>query len=395
MARGLLPAVVIGLLLAVAPATAGAQEGEGLPDIPLTALEVRGTAPPEAVKGTDGRWHIEYDLTITNTGTAPATLTALTVRDPRGRLLLRLEGEDDIAEVTSTILPPTPTSTVGPSQTVQVVVDAVAPRGARLPARVANRVSYSYPADAVFGQLIGSRLVDGPVLRVPRRKPIVIEPPLRGSGWIGLNACCEPSSHRSFVLAANGRLVTPEVFAIDFIQEEDGRVAEGDASQNTQWVGYREPVFAAARGRVVSAANGKAEIPPGVSTLENTTLHTADDFGGNHALIRVRRGVYALYAHMVTGSVRVKKGDRVKAGQQIGLLGNSGNTSAPHLHFGLIKGSRGLLTSDSLPFVIDRFTYGGRVVEFSSTGPEVTITGKPRRVRNAHPLTNSIANFSP
>jgi murein DD-endopeptidase MepM/ murein hydrolase activator NlpD len=118
-------------------------------------------------------------------------------------------------------------------------------------------------------------------------------------------------------------------------------------------------------------------------------------FGGNHVLIRMRRGVYALYAHMVTGSVRVKKGDRVKTGQQIGLLGNSGNTSAPHLHFGLIKGSRGLLTSDSLPFVIDRFTYGGQVVEFSSTGPEVTITGKPRPVRNAHPLSNSIANFSP
>ena len=190
------------------------------------------------------------------------------------------------------------------------------------------------------------------------------------------------------VLAANGRLVTPEVFASDWIQEEDGRVAEGDGSQNTQWVGYREPVFAAAGGRVVNAANGRPEVPPGVSTLENTTLHTADDFGGNHALIRVRRGVYMLYAHMVTGSVRVEQGDRVKAGEQIGLLGNSGNTSAPHLHFGVIKSGRGLLTSDSLPFVIDRFTYGGQVVEFSATGPEVTITGKPRRVRNAHPLTN-------
>jgi murein DD-endopeptidase MepM/ murein hydrolase activator NlpD len=394
MARGLLAAFVLGLLLAVAPATAGAQEGEGGPAIPLTALEVRGTAPPQAVKGTDGRWHIEYDLTITNTATAPVTLTGLTVRDPRGGLLLRLEGEDQITEVTGTILPPTPTSTVEPSQTVQTVVDAVVPREGRVPARVTNRVSYTYPADALFGHLIGSREVDGPVLQVPRRKPIVVKPPLRGSGWIAFNACCEPSSHRSFVLAANGRLVTPEVFAIDWIQEQDGRVAEGDGSQNSQWAGYREPVFAVASGRVVSVQNGQPEIPPGVSTADNPTLTDADSFGGNHVLLRLRRGVYALYAHMVTGSVRVKKGERVKTGQQIGLLGNSGNTSAPHLHFGLIESSRGLLSSDSLPFVIDRFTYGGQA-EFSETGPEVTITGTPRPVRNAHPLTNSIANFSP
>ena len=92
--------------------------------------------------------------------------------------------------------------------------------------------------------------------------------------------------------------------------------------------------------------------------------------------------------------MRVKLGDRVDTGEQLGLLGNSGNTSAPHLHFGLIGSRRGLLTSDSLPFVIDRFTYGGQA-EISSTGPEVTITGTPQRLENAYPLSNSVANFGP
>jgi len=94
--------------------------------------------------------------------------------------------------------------------------------------------------------------------------------------------------------------------------------------------------------------------------------------------------------------VRVRLGERVRTGERLGLLGNSGNTSAPHLHFGLIdgRGQGGLLSSNSLPFVIDRFTYGGQA-EVSATGPEVTITGTPRPVRNAHPLTNSIANFPP
>ncbi len=89
--------------------------------------------------------------------------------------------------------------------------------------------------------------------------------------------------------------------------------------------------------------------------------------------------------------MRVRRGDHVRTGERLGLLGNSGNTSAPHLHFGLIDG-RGLLSSDSLPFVIDRFTFEGQA-QFLPDG-DVMITGTPRRVRNAHPLTNSVASFS-
>ena len=169
--------------------------------------------------GTDGRWHIEYDLMITNVFTAPVALTEITVRGGGDRLL-QLEGDLEIAAVTTTILLLTPASTVAPSQTVQTVVDAVVPRGERVPERVANQVSYALAADAPFHQLIGSQEVDGPELRVGPRRPIVVDPPLRGSGWIALNACCEPSSHRSFVLSANGRLVTPETFAIDWIQDQ-------------------------------------------------------------------------------------------------------------------------------------------------------------------------------
>ena len=395
VARSLLTAVLCGLLLTVAPAGAGAQGDNGRREVPVTALEVKGVGAPQVVKGTDGRRHVEYDLAITNKFTVDVALTSLTVRRPRGGRLLRLDGEA-LAGVTSTVLGSMPTATVEPAQTVETVVDVVLRRGARVPARVAHRVDYAFPADALFHQLIGSRHVDGPVLRVERRRPIVVSPPLRGSGWMAINACCEPSSHRSFVLSANGDLVTPEVFAIDFIREQGGVVAEGDGSQNSQWVGHGEPIFAAAGGRVVRAVNDMPEIPPGLPVSENQTLSTANSLGGNGVLIRMRRGVYALYGHMVTGSVRVRRGDRVETGQRLGLLGNSGNTSAPHLHFGLIDGHGrgGLLSSNSLPFVIDRFSYGGQA-EPSTTGPEVTITGTPRPVRNAHPLANSVANFSP
>jgi murein DD-endopeptidase MepM/ murein hydrolase activator NlpD len=51
---------------------------------------------------------------------------------------------------------------------------------------------------------------------------------------------------------------------------------------------------------------------------------------------------------MRNGSVKVKKGDRVKAGEAIGQLGNSGATTGPHLHYHLMDGPR-LLLSDGLP----------------------------------------------
>jgi Peptidase family M23 len=392
MVRRAMFTLIVGvLLLALAPASAYARDDDGRPEAAITALEVREIAPPRWVTGTDDQVHIEYDLAITNTFTSDVTLRSLEVLDERGATLLRLEG-DALAAVTTRFLDyATPTVVVPPSVAVQTVVDVALPADARVPGRLSHRLDYDFPPDALFHQIIGSRQVDGPVLRVERRQPIVISPPLKGSGWVAVNACCQPSSHRSFVLAANGGFVTPEVFAIDWIQVRDGRLAEGDGSTNEQWFGHGEPIFAAASGEVVEVVNDKPEVPPGISLDDNPTIQTTVDFGGNHALIRIRRGVYALYAHMIPGSIQVQVGDRVETGQQLGLLGNTGNTSAPHLHFGLIDGL-GVLSSDSLPFVIDRFTFEGQA-EFMPTG-EVTITGTPRRVRNAHPLTNSVASFS-
>ena len=392
MVRRAMFTLIVGvLLLAVAPASAYGGVDDGRPEAATTALEVREIAPPRWVTGTDDRVHVEYDLAITNAFTSDVTLLSLEVLDERGATLLRLEG-DALAAVTTKLLDyATPTVVVAPSGTVQTVVDVVLPAGARVPARLSHRLDYDFPPDALFHQIIGSRQVDGPVVRVERRPPIVISAPLRGSGWVAVNACCQPSSHRSFVLAANGGLVTPEVFAIDWIQVRDGRLAEGDGSANDQWFGHGEPIFAAASGQVVSAVNDKPEVPPGIGLNDNPTIQTTTDFAGNHVLIRIRRGVYALYAHMIPGSIQVQVGDHVETGQQLGLLGNTGNTSAPHLHFGLIDGP-GVLSSDSLPFVIDRFTFEGQA-EFLPDG-DVMITGTPRRVRNAHPLTNSVASFS-
>ncbi len=89
------------------------------------------------------------------------------------------------------------------------------------------------------------------------------------------------------------------------------------------------------------------------------TLETVD---GNHVILEIGDGVYAFYAHLGRGSVSVAEGDRVTAGQQIGTLGNSGNTSAPHLHLHLMTRSSALV-ADSIPYGLDAFTLEGRLDE--------------------------------
>jgi murein DD-endopeptidase MepM/ murein hydrolase activator NlpD len=71
-------------------------------------------------------------------------------------------------------------------------------------------------------------------------------------------------------------------------------------------------------------------------------------FPGNNVIIDHGNGEFSFCAHMKMGSVQVKTGDSVKAGQVIGLLGNSGNSDAPHLHYQLMAGPT-VFKNDGLP----------------------------------------------
>lgn len=77
-------------------------------------------------------------------------------------------------------------------------------------------------------------------------------------------------------------------------------------------------------------------------------------------MLDLGNGFFAFYGHLQKGSVMVKRGDRVKRGQVLGRLGNSGNSSAPHLHFHIMNGPS-VLGSDGLPYVIDRFRLAGQI----------------------------------
>ena len=83
------------------------------------------------------------------------------------------------------------------------------------------------------------------------------------------------------------------------------------------------------------------------------------DAGGNYAIVKIGENKYAFYAHMKKGSIKVKVGDTVTCGQEIGLVGNAGNSSGPHLHFHVCDHPSPLY-ANGVPFVIDQFNVQGK-----------------------------------
>jgi Peptidase family M23 len=390
--------VVCGLGAGAVPAASARR----LPVVELrppetTALEVRAAGPPRYVYGSDGRTHVDYDLVITNTFTTAATLTSLTVSGDGSRLLHLTGGA--LADHTHQFpIAVRATDEIPPSAAVVTLVDVVLPRsaGRHAPARLTNRIEYSLPPHAPFRAAIGSTTIHGPILRTTRRAPVVIASPLRGSGWFSGNGCCaEPSSaHRSAVLVANGSsLVTIELFAQDWIKLVNGDLFRGDGSRLSDWYGFGTPVYAAANGTVVSAINDRPEAPVGAPASSNPTVEKPKDFGGNQVVEKIGRGLYAGYEHLMTGSVMVRPGERLRTGQPIGRLGNTGNSSGPHLHFGIQDGPD-LLTSNSLPFEIDHYTVQGVRLPPASTDTHIVVSGPPRQQRRTYPLVPAVSGFA-
>jgi hypothetical protein len=358
----LLPVVAVSLLggaIATLPGSGRAQDATLLAS-PVagektTAIVVSATNDPLRVSGSDGRDHLEYDLLVTNGFATPATLTSIAVTAPDGETLLRLDG-DALATATQPLLGRTPMAEIPASGAVAVVMDVTIPPG-RDVASLGHRIAYEVPPDAPVRSLIGSFDVDGPRLPVDPRPTTIIAPPLRGDGWLATNGCCAAESiHRAVRVPIGGaRIGKQEVFAIDWARLRDGQPFAGDGARPEDWYGFGAEVLAVADGTVVAVAEGYPEEIP----LQPVTHVTKpDDYGGNAISLEIGPEIYAYYAHLEPGSITVAVGDEVTTGQVLGLLGNTGNSSGPHLHFGLTDDPDPLV-GQSLQMAFDHWTLQG------------------------------------
>ncbi|HRE30393.1 MAG TPA: M23 family metallopeptidase [Candidatus Berkiella sp.] len=159
--------------------------------------------------------------------------------------------------------------------------------------------------------------------------------------------------------------------------------------------GFGDEVYAVSDGIISKVhENIKENVPP---TLPVPQL-PLNDIAGNHVIIKIQqygKTYYVLNAHMQPGSIRVKEGDHVKKGQVIGLLGNTGNSSAPHLHLHVCD-ANDPLKCEGVPFVLEKANVIGSVDEIiGDYGIWTTI--KPLAKKNTKqlvPLDNQVFYFS-
>lgn len=356
----------------------------------LSPVDFQIVNRPAAVHGADNRTHLVYEIQAVNQSPLEVEIRKVATRAQGNRLGLPLTGERLVER--TRVNAGTGGTTLGPGGSAMIFIDATYSPARKRPPAISHAISLAWPDSENPGELIRQTFI-GVSARVAKQKPVVLSPPLRGSKWVAVNGCCSMNPHRGATLAIDGTVRVPERFAIDFVQlNGQDRLFSGLKEDLFSYGYYRAPVLAAAPGRVVGVKRNLREQIPG-SLPPDATIQMA---GGNYVVVDIGKGRYAFYAHLATGTLRVRKGQRVKRGQVLGLLGNTGNTDGPHLHFHVMN-SPSPLQSSGLPFVFRGFLGQGVLrnvagIQEGETG-DINRNRLRGRYRNALPMENQLVRL--
>jgi hypothetical protein len=222
-------------------------------------------------------------------------------------------------------------------------------RKLQIPEVVSYRLRFAEPAslkitEAVMRLALAEKagsdlLLTVPISRYVQKTALIF--PFRGNGIVTQGTVVD-----------GGHSSRESQFALDII----GLSAlyapmRGEKEINENLVGWGREIVAPAKGKVVSSRN---DVPTNPNVGEGITGDVVGrlgvtSIGGNSVVIDHGNGEFSVLMHMQPGSIRVGPGETVAQGQVIGLLGNSGDSSSPHLHYCLQDGPE-LFWADSLPF---------------------------------------------
>ena len=178
--------------------------------------------------------------------------------------------------------------------------------------------------------------------------PVVVELPLRGEWSIERSPADRIPSHGTDLLGQR--------YAYDLVRTDHRPGFHLHPAGTLRWFliggrtrecyGWGQPVHAAMDGLIVQTVDGVAErqwvhvVRESWFAVKTTVMFARRGLdparlAGNH-VIMATAGTYALYAHLAPGSVAVTRGQQVRAGEVLGRVGHTGNSTAPHLHFQLM-----------------------------------------------------------
>jgi hypothetical protein len=306
----------------------------------------------------EGRQYLLYELYVTNTASSAVALASVDILDPTigdskplahfaGKQLSEIAvrfGHDATAEDNGKPI------AIDGGRTAVLFLEATVPMGQPLPARLVQRLTYA-----------DGRIVEGGTI-APLKQPLnVLGPPVAGSDWkAGDGPSNSPDNHhRRGIFVIDGTMTDSRRFATDWQIVHGGSSFGGDSTLASSYYSLRQPVLAVADAVVVEMRDGAPDNPPGHNERFHPTVPvTFANVGGNIITLDLGNGQYAHYYHLESGSITVKKGDRVTRGQIIAKIGASGDAREPHLHFEVTNAIEPM-AGDGMPYVIDRYRVTG------------------------------------
>ena len=238
------------------------------------------------------------------------------------------------------------------------------------PANVPTEISHEF----IFRILSTNKdtTIVGAVAKLNNIPPVVISPPMKGKGWLVIETTDLLTHHFKSQATYNGITSTPERFAVDYLQlDSNNQSTFGDPKINENWVIYGKELIAVADGKITATHDG---VPNNVPVGHIPTMDIMD-MAGNYVILNIGNNNYVTYCHIIPGTIKVSVGQNVKKGDVLGLIGNSGNSDAPHLHF-QVTNANSFIGSEGVPYLFDRFYSVATVKEVDG---ELVITKYPER----------------
>jgi murein DD-endopeptidase len=355
---------------------------------PLGApLDITVPANPTAFKA-GSEWHLVYELHVANLGKWDCQLTRIEVlaadraaiqlaqirlasfADKELEALMSHPGQD-AAEKTK----------ITPGSFAVAYLWLTFDKLEYFPAKIQHRIAMK------VGDYPEAITLEGVPVTVNKNPVAVIAPPLRGENWLAGNGPSNISIHRRALIPVGGRARIAQRYAIDWVQlYPGGKTHHGDAKDNRNYRAYGAEIHAVADGVVMQTKDGIQQNVPNEKPAVPITLET---IGGNHVIVDIGNGLFAFYAHMQPGSVRVKPGDHVRRGDTLGLVGNSGNSSEPHLHFHLCD-ANSELACEGVPYAFAAFELQGNGWAWRQSEPPAA----PLQREMEMPAENDVVRFN-
>ena len=376
----LYPLVLLSLL-----STACGSDDDPANAIPALPAEARVTpilsqvrSTPIAVQGSDRQYHLVYELELRNATPGNAVIEQVEMLDAEQEQVIARFDSAQIMERLQIGGRGPRTINLGAAQFAVMYLHIAFAEESAVPFTLSHRITATLDAAPP-----GFEVSAGGVSHVRLDPVAVLGPPLRGKRYIAADGCCDSTRHIRALLPINGSQWLAQRYAIDWEQlDEQNRVFVGDVSDVNSYHIYGDEVLAVADATVAFAIDGYPNQIPG-ALPDSIDVADAD---GNHIILDLGKGLYALYAHLQPGSVAVQTGDRVTRGQVIARVGNSGNTSEPHLHLHVMDAPSGLV-ANGIPYVFDSYQITGIDLAGTADFDNAAATGEPATITPIDPPT--------